>query len=103
MQGVPRRREARIAPLASSHRGYPTCAMLEMGRGEGRSCGTGEDLVLFEGMMHLQSMELVRRPGDQRAPCLLDEAGEPRPDATGDAPCGEAYDAAGVRHFGSFR
>src|SRR5512140_1753024 len=35
-------------------------------------------------------MQLGRRRGDERRPRSLDEAGELRPDATGDAPCGEA-------------
>ena len=35
-------------------------------------------------------IDIVRRQGGDRRARLLGVAGEPRPDATGDTPCGEA-------------
>jgi hypothetical protein len=43
--------------------------------------------------MSLERMQLGKKRGDERIARSLDAAGELRPDATGDAPCGEAVTA----------
>jgi hypothetical protein len=58
--------------------------------GEGRSCGTGGDPAYFKERMHLLWINDGGELGGDRTPRLLGGDGEPRPDATGDAPCGEA-------------
>jgi hypothetical protein len=59
-------------------------------RGEGRSCGTGGDPVLIEEKISLWSVDDGKKLGGDRWARSLDAAGELRPDATGDRPCGVA-------------
>ena len=89
----PKREHLALRTVSSQHRIIArTSERTEQGgpRSGGRSCGTGGDLALFIEKDYLGPVDVERTLGDNRMARLLDVAGEPRPDATGDAPCGEA-------------